>query len=433
VSSIKVGLGEADRIVVRGARVFDPQVGLDRVTDILIEDGVISSIGDLSPSQQAQVISGKGWLVVPGLYDMHVHLREPGQEHKETVRTGCAAAMAGGFTGVACMPNTDPPIDSPGVVRFIREQATGLPVEVYPVGCVTKGRAGKTLADMAELAVEGVTAFSDDGAPVATAGLMRRALEYAAKSGAVIVEHAEEPSLTSGGVMHESAASTRFGLPGWPAVGEEICIARDIALAEYTGGRLHIAHVSTAGSVALIREAKRRGIAVTAEVTPHHLTLTCELLSTYDSDYKVNPPLRESRDSEALLEGLLDGTIDAIATDHAPHARDEKEVELISAPFGMLGLETALGVILTKFVQTNRLPLERLIDAMTVQPRRIMGLPPVRIEPGARANLTLIAPNEDWVVDRSQQSSKSINTPFHGWELRGRAKGVILGQQYYLA
>ncbi len=414
-----------DKIAIKGARVFDPSVGLDQITDIIIINGTIDSIGSLPEDWDGQVIVADGWLVAPGLFDMHVHLREPGYEYKETVQSGGIAAAVGGFTGVACMPNTNPAIDNPSIVQFVRDQAAGLPVDVHPIPSVTRGRTGESLVDFSELVKAGATAFSDDGSPVDSASLMRRALEYVRMSDSVIIEHCEDCSLSGKGVMDEGEVSTRLGLPGWPSIAEDIALERNIRLAEFTGGRLHAAHVSTAASAELIRQAKARGVQITAEVTPHHLTLDSSLLKSFDSNYKVNPPLRTVEDVEALIEALADGTIDAIATDHAPHSRHEKEVELIHAPFGMLGLETALGVLLTKLVSTGRIGLDRLIDALSIAPRRILKLPQAKIESGMNANLTLINPNEKWTVDREHMVSKSKNTPFHGWELTGKVKGIV--------
>ncbi|MDP8228796.1 MAG: dihydroorotase [Candidatus Electryoneaceae bacterium] len=414
-----------EKLAIRGARIIDTNLNIDQVTDLIIHNGRIDRIGDIPDDWNGETIDARGWIMVPGLFDMHVHLREPGYEHKETVQSGSMAAAVGGFTGVACMPNTDPTIDNLGGVQFVREQNHGLPTDVHPIAAVTCGRKGEMLVNFAELARAGVTAFSDDGTPVKSAELMRRALEYTKMLNCVIIEHSEEQTLSGDGVMHEGAMSTRLGLPGWPSIAEEIAIERNIRLAEYTGGKLHIAHVSTAGSAELIRQAKSRGVTVTAEVTPHHLTLDCRLLEGFDSDYKVNPPLRTQDDVEAMIEALADGTIDVVATDHAPHARFEKEVEFIHAPFGMLGLETALGVLLTKLVRTERLSLERIINAMTQAPRRILNFPQVRIESDRLANLTLFDPEAVWTVDRKHMVSKSDNTPYHGWELTGRSQCVV--------
>ncbi len=416
---------DCQNLAIKSARLFDPGSHLDKISDIVIRDGKISSIGTIPKDFDGDIIDGNGLVVCPGLFDMHVHLREPGYEYKETIQSGCFAAVAGGFTGVAPMPNTDPPTDSPATVNFIREQAEGIPVDVHPIGAITAGRSGEKLSEMAELNKVGVTGYSDDGSPVPTAEIMRLAIEYTMMSNSVIIEHAEDTSLSGNGVMDEGAVSTALGLPGWPSIAEDIDVYRCIRLAEFTGGRIHIAHLSTAESVDLVRKAKARGVNVTAETTPHHLSLDCTILEGYDSNYKVNPPLRTKNDIEALIEGLKDGTIDAIATDHAPHAPDEKEVEFILAPFGMIGLETALGVVLTKLVATKKITLERAIDALSNAPRKILNLPENKIVGGAEANLTVFNPSEKWTVDGTKMLSKSQNTPFGGWELTGRAVGVV--------
>ena len=415
----------ADNLVIRNARIIDPSLALDKVCDLHLQNGFIKVIGTVKAEGDAVIIDASGMILCPGFFDMHVHLREPGYEYKETVQSGCIAATAGGFTGLACMPNTNPTIDNPGVVEFIREKAEDLPVDVHPVSAVTVGRNGKTLVEIAELCDAGVTGFSDDGSPVESAELMRRALEYSSMCNAVIIEHCEDSSLTAGGVMDEGEVSTKLGLPGWPSIGEEIAVERNIRLAEFTGGRLHIAHVSTARSADIIRQAKSRGVNVTAEVTPHHLTLTSSCLESYNTNFKVNPPLRTEHDIKTLIEALSDGTIDAIATDHAPHAWDEKEVEFINAPFGMTGLETALGVVYTKLVATGKISLERMIESLTTAPRSIMNIPAVKIQEGQPANLTLFKPDEEWTVDRNNMESLSRNTPFHGWELTCRVHGVF--------
>ena len=415
----------AENIAIRGARLIDPANELDQVADISIVDGKIATIGDIPAGFSGDVIDGDALVVCPGFFDMHVHLREPGFEHKETVASGCVAAVVGGFTGIAPMPNTNPPIDNPGVVNLIREAAAGYPVDVCPIATISADRSGDTLAEFAELNEVGVKAFSDDGSPVQSANLMRLALEYVKMFDSVIIEHCEESSLTRTGVMDEGAISTELGLPGWPSAAEDIDSYRAIRLAEYVGSRIHLAHVSTAETVRLIRDAKSRGVKVTGEATPHHMTLDSSVIRDYDTNYKVNPPLRTPKDVEALIEGLADGTIDAIATDHAPHALDEKEVEFIHAPFGMIGLETALGVVITKLVLTERISLIRAVEALSVAPRRIMNLPEIPIQVGAVANLTLFDPNEKWTVDKNRMFSKSSNTPFNEWELNGRARGVI--------
>lgn len=414
-----------DKLAIRGARLLDPAIKLDRIVDLLIVDGRIKAIGELPNNWDGVSVDGTGWMIIPGLFDMHVHLREPGFEYKETVRSGCCAAAAGGFTGVAPMPNTEPPIDSPGLMRFLRDKALGCPVEVHPIPAVSRSRKGEQLSEITELCEAGATAFTDDGSPVENAELMRRALEYSLMSGSVIIEHCEDRELSLNGVMHEGEVSLRLGFPGWPKVAEEIAVDRNIRLAEYTGARLHVAHISTADSVDLVRQAKSRGVKVTTEATPQHLTLNCDLLESFNTDYKVNPPLRTQDDVDALVAGLADGTIDAIASDHAPHSPDEKEVEFIHAPFGMTGLETALGVVYTSLVKTDKISMERLIDAMSAAPRRILNLPQPSITIGEPANLTLFNPTETWTIDRDLMESKSKNTPFNGWDLIGRPKGVI--------
>ncbi len=431
-------------LTIRGGRVIDPANGIDAVADVLIEDGRIVSIGEHSGA--GEVIDGSGLIVCPGFVDIHTHLREPGFEHKETIESGTQAAARGGFTTVCAMPNTEPPTDSAGAVEFVLRRAaeTGI-VRVLPIGCVTKRREGKELAELAELAQAGAVAFSDDGSPVADAGLMRRALEYAGMlrstsagaelrmSGMTIIDHCEDPAL-SGGVMHEGWVSTRLGLRGVPSAAEETMVARDIALAAETGSHVHLAHVSTAGSVELIRQAKARGVRVTAEVTPHHLALTHEAVLTgpaesltalaYDTNAKVNPPLRTREDVAACVAGLLDGTIDCIATDHAPHAAQDKLCEFDAAAFGISGLETALALCLTA------LDIETAIQRLTVAPVRALGLDR-RIErlgtlsPGAPADVALIDPAAEWTIEPERFASKGKNTPLAGRTLRGRVTATV--------
>ena len=363
---------------------------------------------------------------------MHVHLREPGFEHKETILTGCSAAAAGGFTAVCCMPNTNPPIDDESVVRFIQNKAkialNGL-VDVYPAAAVTRGRKGEHLAPIAELAEAGAVAFTDDGDPVHDAELMRRALEYAAMFKRPVIQHAQDLPLTKGGVMNEGLTSTELGLAGMPAIAEDVMVARDITLAEYAGGQYHVAHLSTAGAVALVRRAKDRGLAVTCEVTPHHFTLTDDAVRSYDTNTKMNPPLRTPGDVEAVREGLRDGTIDVIASDHAPHSYDEKEVEFQAAPFGIVGLETAVGLSITNLVRTGVLTLYQLVEKLSVNPRRILHLPEIRLAEGERANLTILDPVAEWTVDPAAFKSKSKNTPFGGVRLHGRPLGIVNNAQ----
>ncbi len=357
---------------------------------------------------------------------MHVHLREPGREDEETIVSGAAAAVSGGFTSLACMPNTEPPLDTESAVRFVLREAEKTGVHIYPVAAVTKGSQGKELTEIAALVQAGAVAVSDDGSPVSSPDLMRRALEYTKMFDIPVISHAEELTLTANGLMHEGKMSARLGLRGMPSVAEELMVARDIALAEYTGGRLHVAHVSTARSVELIRQAKRRGLRVTAEVTPHHFTLTDETLVFFDANLKVNPPLRTAADVEALKNGLADGTIDVIASDHAPHAHEEKEVEFDAAPFGMIGLETALGLVLSELVEPGFLTLSEAMAKMTIGPARILGIPDGQLTVGGNATMTIFDPARPWVVDVNRFRSQSRNSPFAGRELRGRVEIVMI-------
>jgi dihydroorotase len=421
-----------DEILLAGGRVFDPRVRLDVKTDLLIAGGRIRKIG------KAEGFAGRrvdcaGVTIVPGFVDMHVHLREPGREDEETLATGAEAAAAGGFTEVACMPNTAPPIDDRSRVEFVRERAAGLAAAVHPVAAVTKGQAGEELVEMGDCAAAGAVAFSDDGKPVEKAALLRKALEYAGMFGRPILSHCEERSLSDGGAMNEGFVSTLLGFRGIPSIAEEIAVARDLAVAEYVGGRLHVQHVSTAGSVRLIREAKARGAAVTAETCPHYLVLTDEAVRSFDTNAKMNPPLRSKADQEALWQGLKDGTIDAVATDHAPHSIEEKDAEFESAPFGILGIETAVGLLFTHGMHTGRLALADLVRFFSTAPRGILGLDEARIAEGGAANLTLLRTDSEWTVDKDRFFSKSRNTPFHGWKLKGAAAGTLRGGRLTLA
>ncbi|HTE04030.1 MAG TPA: dihydroorotase [bacterium] len=416
-------------LLIRGGRVIDPATGVDREADVLLAEGRIAAIdASISPGGRHRVIDARNLLVAPGLVDMHVHLRDPGQTHKEDIASGTAAAVHGGFTAVACMPNTIPPIDHPTVVEYIQRRATSTGAcRVLPIATITKGRLGEELAPIPTLAASGAVALSDDGDAVKDAGLLRRAMSYARQVGLPVIEHSEDATLSNGGAMHEGMWSVVLGLRGIPSVSEEAIVARDIVLAEDTGARLHVAHVSTAGSVALIREAKRRGVGVTAEVTPHHLLLTDEAVGGYNTDAKMNPPLRGQADRAALVEGLLDGTIDAIATDHAPHTPEEKRVEFDSAPFGVVGLETALSVLLTRLVRPGLLSLMEVLRRLSTTPAAILGLAGGRLELDAPADLVLIDLDRRWTVDPAVFASKSRNTPFAGWELQGKAVMTIVG------
>jgi dihydroorotase len=418
-------------LLIRGGRVVDPSQGIDRIDDVLVRDGLVVAIGhaDTQPLGKAdETIDATGLVVAPGLIDMHVHLREPGREEDETIETGTRAAIAGGFTSVACIPNTEPPIDTQSTVEFIHQKATRADTcNVFVVGCVSRNREGKELADIGQLVEAGAVAFSDDGAPVYDAELMRRALEYCRMFDKPILAHEEVLELSRGGVMHEGLVSMVLGLTGMPAAAEDVMIGRDVALAEITGGRLHVMHVSTAGGVDLIRAAKKRGARVTAEACPHHFTLTDESLRGFNSNFKMSPPLRTAVDVEAIIAGIVDGTIDCIATDHAPHAREKKMLEIDRAPFGILGLETAVGLCVTRLVATGHIGWPRLVEAMSTLPARILGVNRGTLRPGAVADITLIAPDLSWQVDVRQFQSKSVNSPFDRWTLKGRAVATIVG------
>ena len=418
----------SERLLIAGGTVVDPVAGTTGPGDVRVEDGRIVAVGPPGTlGADARVLDARGLLVLPGLIDAHVHLREPGYEYKETIATGVRAALAGGFAAVACMANTNPPNDSGAVTQFILDRAAAAGgARVYPIGAVSVGLAGERLAEFGEMRRAGIVAVSDDGMPVMDAGLMRRALEYAQLFDLPVIAHEEDRHLAAGGVMHEGLVSLRLGLRGIPAAAEEVMVARDLALAELTGGRLHVAHVSTAGSVALIRAARARGVRVTAEATPHHLFLTDEAVADYDPNAKMAPPLRPRADVEALRAAVADGTIEVIATDHAPHHRDEKEVEFEAAANGVIGLETALPLGL-RLVAEGVLDLPTLVARLTVGPARALGLPGGTLAPGAPADLTLVDPERRWRVDPRQLRSRSRNTPFAGWEMVGRAVTVMVG------
>jgi dihydroorotase len=419
-----------DVLFIEGGRVIDPASGVDGVRTVVVRDGKIAEVGErVERPREARVIDARGRWVTPGFIDLHVHLREPGQEYKETVATGARAAVAGGFTAVCAMPNTKPVNDTAAVTELVlaRAAAAGL-ARVYPVGAISKGSNGEELAEFGELKAAGCVALSDDGKPVASSSLMRRALEYAKAFALPLTVHEEDLQLVGKGVMHEGAAATRLGLKGIPGQAEDVMVLRDLALVELTGGRLHVAHVSTRGAVRAIREAKARGLAVTAEVTPHHLALTDEDVgaSGYSTDYKMNPPLRSADDVRACLEGLADGTLDAIATDHAPHSLVEKDVEFDAAANGIVGLETAFAVCLG-LVRNGLLPERRLVEALTVGPARAFGLPGGSLARGAAADLAILDPAAEWVVDPARLRSKSHNTPWKGKRVAGRCTHTIVG------
>ncbi len=422
-------------LLIKGGRLVDPTQELDGELDLLIEEGVVARIGpDLEPGEVeatgGEVRDATGLVVTPGWIDMHIHLREPGEEYKETVATGTAAAAAGGFTAVACMANTVPVNDNRSVTEHILGEAERAGyARVHPIGAVSKGQQGEELAEIAEMVSAGVVAVSDDGLPVANSALMRRALEYAQHFDIPVIQHAQDLELSAGGVMHEGEWSTRLGLPGWPGAAEDIVVARDVLLTEDSGGRYHVAHLSTARALDLVRQAKARGLRVTCEVTPHHLLLTDRLVadSGFSPDVKMNPPLRSEDDREALIAGLIDGTVDAIASDHAPHHRDEKDVEFSLAPFGIIGLETNLALCYDRLVRPGLITLSRLVELFSTGPARLLGVPGGSLAPGSVADVTLFDPEAKITVAAESFRSKSRNTPFEGWTLRGQPVGTIVG------
>jgi dihydroorotase len=416
-------------LILKNARVVDPVNGVDGVRDLLVTDGVIARVGADLPVGDAHVVEiGRDLVVTPGLIDMHVHLREPGQEHKETIATGTASAVAGGFTAVACMPNTDPVNDQASVTQFILKRAAeaGL-ARVYPIGAVSIGSKGEHLAEIGDLKSAGCVAVSDDGRPVLTALLMRRALEYTAMCGIPVIDHCEDPTLKGDGVAHEGFHASRLGLRGIPGEAEEIWVERDITLAGLTGGRFHVAHLSTAGSLRAVRAGKARGIAVTCEVTPHHFILTDEALEGYDTNVKMNPPLRDVRDRDEMIRGLVDGSIDVLATDHAPHHQDEKGVEFDRAPFGIVGLETAAALTFDRLVHPGLITMRRFVELWSVNPARVLGVPGGSLSEGQPADISILAPDLSVTVDPARFVSKGRNTPFGGWTLRGGVAATIVG------
>jgi dihydroorotase len=413
-------------IQISGGRIIDPAQDIDQIGDVWISGGRVLPLG--GGYEEAEiVIDAQGKIVCPGLIDVHVHLREPGNEEDETIATGARAALESGVTSVACMPNTRPAIDSQAAAEFVVLQAQrARQANVYPVGAVSKGRKGEELAELGQLVAGGAVAFTDDGAPVASATLMRRALEYAKMFDRVIMQHCQVPELTVGGVMNEGLESMRLGLAGMPAAAEDIMVARDIRLAEITGGRLHIQHISTARSVELVREGQRRGVRVSAEACPHHFTLTDETLRTFDSNYKMNPPLRTWSDIEAVIEGLKDNTIEILATDHAPHASEKKTREIDQAPFGIVGLETLIPITVRSLIETGHLTWPEVIRKLTCNAAQLLGISKGTLRPGADADVTIIDPDVCWTIDPAKFRSKSRNTPFGDWKVRGRAHTVIV-------
>lgn len=421
------------KLLIKGGRIVSPPQGFDAIADILIENGHIIGIGDQLSASGAEIFDAQGLVVAPGLIDMHVHLREPGLEAKEDIVSGTRAAAAGGFTTIACMPNTKPVVDSAIIVSGIlhRAQYEGI-VNVKVIGALSKGQEGKELAEIGDMIFTGAVAISDDGSSLNNNSLLKTGLEYTSMFSCPVITHSEDESLVEDGVMHEGAVSAMLGMKGRPSVAEDIAVARDIMLAEYADAKLHIAHVSTKGAVELIREAKKKGIKVTAEATPHHLTLTDEAVKSFDTATKVNPPLRSADHVVALIEGLKDGTIDAIATDHAPHAFEEKDMEYKQAPPGFTGMETALGVILTGLYHTGKLTLLELIERMSTAPARILGLEVGTLEVGSPADITILNTDLEWVVDSSKFYTKGKHTPFDKKPLKGKAVATIVNGKFVM-
>jgi dihydroorotase len=415
-------------LVIKNGRVIDPVNGIDDILTIAVANGVIASVSKELPQEftQAKTVDAKGKWVVPGLMDMHVHLREPGREDKETIATGTQAAAAGGFTAVACMPNTNPVLDEEAKIRYVIQRGEGCASRIFPIGAISKGLQGDELAPMGEMIAVGAKAVSDDGVSVAKSNLMRNALNYSKSFDIPVICHCEDTALSQKGHMNEGVVSTKMGVRGIPTAAEEIIVSRDLLLAEYTGARVHIAHVSTAGSVRMIRDAKKRGVKVSAETCPHYFTLIDADIGMYDTNKKMNPPLRTAHDRQAIIEGLCDGTIDAIASDHAPHVSEEKDVEFDAAMFGVIGLETSLGVVLTYLVEKNQLMPSDMVEKMSVNPNKILKLPGGTLSMGAPADITLIDPKASWKVDPNNFFSKSRNSAFIGFQLKGFAAMTIL-------
>ncbi|MDR2577860.1 MAG: dihydroorotase [Chitinispirillales bacterium] len=424
------GGSQSKPLVITNARVIDPAQGIDGKYNIVLDGGIVKSITEETPpgcNGGADIIDASGLWAVPGLVDMHVHLREPGREDKETIATGTCAAAAGGFTAVACMPNTNPVLDEEAKIRYVIQRGEDCPCRIYPVGAITKALEGEELAPVGEMVKAGAAAVSDDGKTVAKSNVMRNALNYSKSFDIPVICHCEDAALCAKGHMNEGLVSTKLGVRGIPVISEDIIVSRDILLAEYTGARIHIAHVSTAGSVRLIREAKSRGVKVTAETCPHYFTLTDEDVGMYDTNKKMNPPLRTAVDRDAVIAGLADGTIDVIASDHAPHVSEEKDVEFDTAAFGVVGLETSLGVVLTVLVSRGLLTPSQMVERMSAAPNRILGLPGGSLKTGSPADVTIIDPSVKWTVDPAAFFSKSRNSPFIGMGLEGAAAVTILG------
>ena len=412
---------------IQNGRLIDPSQGLDLQTDLLVREGRVAAIGPNLAVADAQPFDATGYIVAPGFIDLHTHLREPGREHTETIESGGRAAAAGGFTSVLAMPNTRPVNDNAAVTYFIIQTAEHRsPVNVFPVGAISENSRGERLAPIGEMKEAGIVAISDDGMPVMNSNLMRHAMSYACGFGLTLIDHCEDLDLSAGGLMHEGFTAVKLGLRGISATSEEVMVGRNILLAAQAGARFHVAHLSTAGSLEMVRQAKRRGLPVSCEVTPHHFTLIDEDVKDYDTHYKMKPPLRSRADRNALLEGLADGTVDAIATDHAPHAGSEKMQEFEQAPFGITGLETALGLALDRLVHAGHISLVRLVELFSTNPARIVGLDRGTLKVGAVADITLFDPERCWTFDVNQSFSRSRNTPFHGYSLRGGPVATIV-------
>lgn len=421
-------------IYLKNIRVVNPYQNLDSNFNIFIRDGIIEYIGseNIEVGLETKIINGENLICSPGFFDMHVHFRDPGQTYKESLETGVNSAANGGFTGVLVMPNTQPPIDNTQTVNYIKEQTRDKIVDVYIAATITKGLEGKFLSPMISLADSGVLMFTDDGKCVLNSEIMRRAFDYSAQYDYLIAQHCEDTNLTQDFSANEGTVSTKLGLKGYPSVAEEIILSRDILLAQYCGNRrYHALHITTKGSVDIIRKAKEKGLRVTCEVTPHHFSLSDSHIETYDANFKMNPPLRTQDDIEALIEGLKDGTIDCIASDHAPHASHEKDVEFEKAPNGIVGLETALGVSLTYLYHSGHLSLNQIIEKLSVNPRRVLGLPPIIFKEREKANMTIFSLEDEWIVDKQYFKSKSKNTPFDGFKLKGKPKYIINNGQIF--
>jgi dihydroorotase len=420
------GISRMSHLWIKHGRVIDPATKRDAKGDVFVVDGKFVKSLTAAQKQSAQVVDAKGLVVCPGLVDIHVHFREPGQTHKETILTGAMAAAAGGFTTVVCMPNTSPPADNTGTVTLIKTAAAAAPVHVYPTGCITVGMKGQQLAPHGSLQKAGVVALTDDGACVQSNEVMRRAVEYAKMFDLPVLDHCQDDSLTEKAVMNEGTVSTRLGLKGWPHAAEDIIVARNIILSRYSGAHIHLQHISSAHSVELVRRAKRDGIRITAEATPHHIAFTEEALGTYDTNLKMNPPLRTEADRRAIIAGLRDGTLDCIGTDHAPHSPEEKDREFDYAPNGIIGLETALPVCLDVLVKRSRFKLNQVIDLMTRRPAALLKLPAGTLAVGAPADVCVFDPEETWLYDTYGAFSKSINSPWNKQHLKGRVKTTIV-------